>query len=148
MKYLQSLALIAIMIAAVSVSVSAQACSDLTIGGTQTGGGDVTFNVTGASMFSPVFLLGSATAGPTDIGGVITLGIESPLIPFWTMFTDMTGTANSTITLPPMLPPNLVGFDIYVQALSLDFAGTTATPSGNSLPFGICLSDVESFQLN
>ncbi len=145
---MKHLTLTVVVLCALGSISSAQSCSDLSIGGTMTAGGDLTFSVTGNAPFAPVFLLGSDMAGTTDIGGVITLGIVNPLAPFLNLQADFSGNATANIGLPPMLPPNLAGFDIYVQALSLDFLGSTPTPSGNILPFGICLSDVESFQLN
>ena len=145
MKRISLIALVAIL--ALSVNTLAQSCSDLTIGGTMVAGGDLSFSVTGNAPFAPVYLLGSDAAGTTNIGGVVTLGIVNPAAPFLTLVADAAGDASFTYNLPPMLPPGLVGFDIYVQAISLDFSGSTPTPFGYNLPFSICLSDVESFQL-
>lgn len=102
--------------------VSAQ--STLAIGGTLNGGGNITVNVSGAPASSFTAVLVSQTAGTTNLGQGLTIGLAMPAIPLTVGSTDSTGSLAQSYSIPT-LPTGATSqtFNLVAQAVTLNLGG-------------------------
>lgn len=145
------------LVAALSASLAAQSCSNLTATGNGAPGTSVVLALTGApaNAFTAVAIGDTLGTTTLNIGplGTLTLGLAQPFVPLPMGLTNAAGEASRTINVPNS--PSLPGIDLYGQAVSMTWAMQVPGP-GNPGPGGphasiltltFCTSNVVSFHL-